>query len=427
MKKKYIIITFMISFIVFSSLTLINLNLYKKEHSLYLQYYDNLYAYEYYKYDYQVKNPSYDQVEEMESLDFIDSLLPVYREKVNLNHKSSAKETYGIFTNKESLEIMGINKDLLLEGEYKTLQNNEVFIDETFANKHKVKIGDTVSLGYFGSKSKEYIVKGILKDHLSVGSGYVYFITDEETHNEFLNANSKLQYAFMFLKAKDYFSLKDYLKNYIPMAEAPQREDFQYEITYQIELDEFLNKDHRNAINILQDVIDIQSNKYSTYLDQANKLKQTISINIIIHTIILIVAITSIPYAYLKNYEKTINIPTEKIFVLKNRVISLLIGLVIANIVMIFYSNGIRKIKFINNSFIFHLLLLNILLVIYSVVDTAYNLKYISNKNKETNEENNKNKKSNVTNNENDNNKNIEKINKTSTSLNNDENNKNER
>ena len=166
-----------------------------------------------------------------------------------------------LFDDFSGLEYTPYRAARMIEGEVSS-ETNAVIVDYTMAQRRGLSVGDEVWIG-FGSQGDgvTFTVCAIVEDNPLAGENGSFAVQYAGTQKAIVEAarRSELQYSGVFLRVSEgKAELLETLKaEYLPMAEAPRREDFEYESEYDIEMRSFLEGDYAYLVEDVADRADL--------------------------------------------------------------------------------------------------------------------------------------------------------------------------
>ena len=195
--------------------------------------------------DFIISAPSKDQVSEISTLPYVDSIVPYAFRSIEVSENNKIIETnLYIIENGNDLSSTVFSEKLVVK---KTNSNpeNALYISQDFAQSSKLNLNDTVDLSIEGNSVK-FQIAGIYKsDYRNVGGTLIAVLSDD--------VNSALggtyRYNGAYVCSNDVNKTRDYLEDYQPLGDLRSREEFSSDEAYQIYLDERKNDDGRSVFD----------------------------------------------------------------------------------------------------------------------------------------------------------------------------------
>ena len=245
---------------------------------------DLLSIYEETSYDYILKNPSSQQIEEYKKNPAIKKVVPFYQVVYTFNIKNENIElTLESLDDIKDIEFTKFSLNRLINEN--KLEENKIYLDYALGKKLGLKIGDE-----FGEEAMKFIVGGFYESHntqlafipglkklikTSISYSGVYISVENET--EFYNS---------------------VVKNYQPLATLKERESFSSDEAYETYLKEFNSRDFSAYITEKKTGYLEAQESYKNKMNDANS---SFLMAGIISGIIVLVGIISLSIAFLKN------------------------------------------------------------------------------------------------------------------------------
>lgn len=198
------------------------------------------------KIDYQVPNPSKDQLGEIKELTFVDDVFGYYFTKTNISGGESAKINLLMSDTMNSVGMTMFGPRSL---KTKTIQaDNAAFIDEKAAKALNAGLGDRINISIASSKI-DYVVCGIYESTNAYPDGAVLIEFAGEAKITYeANASSKA-YSGAFIDASNEQECKQYLNSYIPMGRLKDRSEFSTDEAYNLYNNSILSGNYSNEIS----------------------------------------------------------------------------------------------------------------------------------------------------------------------------------
>lgn len=162
-------------------------------------------------FDFIIPKPWYSQISEIESMDFINSVIPYYMtsKKASINGSNSKLDFY-ILENNSDLTKTPYTVKLLITG--KMPANNEALIDENVQKKLNVNIGDELKVS-FGKESCNFKISGVVKSNKFASNPTVMIYFDGAVKKGIESSINTLSYSGAYVDAKDVSIAENYLNN----------------------------------------------------------------------------------------------------------------------------------------------------------------------------------------------------------------------
>lgn len=198
------------------------------------------------KIDYQVPNPSKDQLDEIKELTFVDDVFGYYFTKTNISGGKSAKINLLMSDTINSVDITMFSSRSL---KTKTIQADKAaFIDEKASKILNAGLGDRINISIASSKI-DYVVCGIYESTSVYPDGTVLIeFTGEAKKTYEANASSN-SYSGAFIDASNEEECNEYLNSYIPMGRLKDRSEFSTDEAYNLYNNSILSGNYSNEIS----------------------------------------------------------------------------------------------------------------------------------------------------------------------------------
>ena len=196
--------------------------------------------------DYQIPNPSVDQLQEIKEKSFVEDTFGYYLTKVSVKGDKIANINLLMSNTMQSLSFTMYNEKTKLSSIANTF--NFAYIDKKAAEMLNVKCGDEISVKIANTDLK-YIVCAIYQANplFSDGSVLVQFSGDIKKVYE-ANVSSK-GYSGAFINASNEVECSNYLNDYIPMGRLKDRSEFDSDEAYNIYNNSIMNANYLNEIS----------------------------------------------------------------------------------------------------------------------------------------------------------------------------------
>ena len=195
--------------------------------------------------DFQIPNPSVNQLAEIKSKPYVNDVFGYYLTKVSIKGNNSSKVNLLISDTMDSLPFTMYNKKTLISSIDKT--SNYAYIDKKAADTLNVECGDEI-VASIANYNLKFIVCSIYQNNTLFldGTVLVNFADDVKTMYE-TNASSN-GYSAAFIDASNEDECEKFLKNYIPMGRLRDRSYFDSDEAYNIYTNAIMNGDYSNEI-----------------------------------------------------------------------------------------------------------------------------------------------------------------------------------
>lgn len=198
------------------------------------------------KIDYQIPNPSKDQLEEIKGLSFVDDVFGYYFTKTNISGTKSAKTTLLMSDTMDSVDMTMFGSRSLIS---KTIQSDKAaFIDEKTSKALKVGIGDRINISIASSRL-DYVVCGVYESIAVYPEGAVLIEFSGEAKKTYEANASSNSYSGAFIDASNEQECKQYLNSYIPMGRLKDRSEFTSDEAYNLYNNSILSGNYSNEIS----------------------------------------------------------------------------------------------------------------------------------------------------------------------------------
>ena len=191
---------------------------------------DVLSIYEETGYDYIIKNPSLEQINEFKVNTSIKKAVPYYQLMYQFNLSNDVEEI--VLTSIDNLEeidhtVFAISR--LLQEE--VVAGNKIYLDYGLSVKHNLKIGDTI-----GSNAMQFVVAGFYQNY----DAQLAFVPNLKNV-----VQSTLSYAGVYVEVENSTEFNtSVVQGYKPLATLKGRESFSDDAAYQAYLNDFNSRDY---------------------------------------------------------------------------------------------------------------------------------------------------------------------------------------
>ena len=180
--------------------------------------------------DYQIPNPSINQLNEIKTKSFVDDVFGYYLTKTTAKGSKSSKVNFLMSDMLDSLSITMFND----ETEISSIANNDRFayIDKICANKLDLNCGDDLAITIANNTIK-YTVCAIYDNNTLFAEGTVIVDFSGEVKSIYESNTSSRGYSGAFIDASDEMECESFLKNYIPEGRLKERSEFDSDESYE--------------------------------------------------------------------------------------------------------------------------------------------------------------------------------------------------
>lgn len=195
--------------------------------------------------DFQIPNPSVEQLTEIENQSFVDNTFGYYLTKANLSSDKTSKINLLLTSDLNKMELTMFNEKTLIS----SVSNDSKFIylDEVASNSLNAKIGSQVKVSLAGSSftytvCRIYATNSLFKE----GTAIVDFsgdIKDVYSNNASINSLSGA-----FIDSNDVGATDSYLNSYKPLGRLKDRSEFDSDEAYNTYNDAILSGNYKNEI-----------------------------------------------------------------------------------------------------------------------------------------------------------------------------------
>lgn len=198
--------------------------------------------------DFHVSTPSHGQIDELESLPFIESVFPYYYREPDLSVGGRTRETAIYFSDHfEKLEQTMYCESRLIERSSVDYPN-PILIDFEFANDTGAGLGDTVSAS-FGGVKVDFQVAAIYETNTYKDGGAVMAKWEGAQKEAISASTSRLIYSGAYIDASDHSQCEQYLRTeYKPLGRLKDRSEFKSEEAYLRHYEGFMSTSYANEL-----------------------------------------------------------------------------------------------------------------------------------------------------------------------------------
>ena len=201
--------------------------------------------------DFQIPNPSIEQLAEIKNQSFVEDVFGYYLTKTNVTGNNSSKVNLIMSDTMNSLSISMYNDKTKLDSNNQK-EVNYAYLDKTAADDLKVSIGDEIKITIASTTlsykvSRIYVANPLFKD------GSIVLDFSGELKNIY-NANVKSNgYSAAFIDASNVSECCNYLNNYKPLGRLKDRSEFETDEAYNLYNDAIMSGNYSNEITILSE------------------------------------------------------------------------------------------------------------------------------------------------------------------------------
>lgn len=208
--------------------------------------------------DYQIPNPSKEQLDEIKSKSFVSETFGYYLSKTTIKASKTAKVNLIMSDNMDRLGMTMYNEKTLLKSI--TNVDNYAYVDKTAADLLEIDCGDDIIV-VVANNELRFTICAIYESNslFSDGAVLVDFSGDiKSVYEENVSSNS---YSGAFIKANNRPECDLYLKEYIPLGRLKERSDFDSDEAYNNYNDAILSGNYTNEITNFGGYRDLSTNE----------------------------------------------------------------------------------------------------------------------------------------------------------------------
>lgn len=198
--------------------------------------------------DFDIPSPTNEQINELESKDFVASVFPYYYTKTTFKTNASSLNAHLLLSDSlDKIEQTMYCSSRCIE-KIEDSVTNPLYADYAFIKSLGVKLKDTVSIT-IGSSKIDFQIAGIYETNTYYEGGAV-LAKFEGVQKDAITANSpKLSYSGAYICANDMAVCKQYLEtNYKPMGRLKDASEFSTHEAYQTHYNAFMSANYANEI-----------------------------------------------------------------------------------------------------------------------------------------------------------------------------------
>lgn len=314
--------------------------------------------------DFQIPNPSMEQLNDIKSQSFVKDTFGYYLTKTNVNnHKISLLMSDQM----NSLDFTMFNAQTKRDS-LSSNNKNIAYIDQIAANKLNAKIGDELTISLAGRNLK-YELHSIYKANTLFSEGTVLIDFANDVKQIYDENGLSNNYSGAFISASNILDCQSYLKNYIPLGRLKDRSEFDTDEAYNIYNNAILSGNYANEVTNFSDA---RSNALNEYENAANKRTMMTYVGAILSGIIYIgVCLILRGRKSEKKYFKSVL--KNKKLISKYRIYSLICNIIVFTIVSIILQLAMKFTSFMVVPTMLCIVLFVASYVVNVVLDKKYN------------------------------------------------------
>jgi len=180
--------------------------------------------------DFDVPEPSKEQIAYLIEQPFIESIYPYYLDEQTVTVNNRTRRTSILIADISYGEFAMYNSERLIEGSLKSSIPNQMYIDFAFQKDTGAKLGDTVSFSILDTPMTFEITAVFETNNRFLKNGAVAINLDDSLR-ELIGENRA--YSGAFIVASDYSQANSYMRNdYRPLGRLRDRSFFDSDETY---------------------------------------------------------------------------------------------------------------------------------------------------------------------------------------------------
>ena len=179
--------------------------------------------------DFQIPNPSVDQLNEIKNESFIKNVFGYYYTSTSFTGKKNSKVNLLMSDQIENLSFTTFNKNMVVKSADKT--QKFAYLDERAASDLGVGLGDQISFN-IGSANLGFTVCSIYKNTSLFDGGTVVVEFSGDVKTAYESKTSSKSYSAAFLECSDVTQCSNYLNSYIPLGRLRERSEFDTDEEY---------------------------------------------------------------------------------------------------------------------------------------------------------------------------------------------------
>lgn len=200
------------------------------------------------KLNFDIPSPSYEQISQLESKEFIEGVFPYYFTKVSVKTSQKTRET-NLFLSEafDKLEqTMYCNARCIQKS--KKEHTNPILVDYKFVQDTGAKLDETVSIT-FGSTKIDFQISAIYETNTNYTNGAVLVKWDGLQKQTITALSPNLTYSGAYVYATNTQQCKQYLQTeYKPYGRLKNPQDFATQEAYQTHYNAFMSANYSNEI-----------------------------------------------------------------------------------------------------------------------------------------------------------------------------------
>ena len=200
------------------------------------------------KLDFNVSTPSHAQIDDLESLPFIESVFPYYYKETALSVDGRSRDSIIYFTDRmEKLDQTMYCESRLIERSDKEY-DNPLLIDFAFAKETGAGLGDTVTANIGGVRI-DFQVAAIYEPNTYQEGGAVMAEWKGAQKEALTATTERLLYSGAYISASDRSQCEYYLRTeYKPLGRLKDRSEFDTEEAYLRHYENFMSASYSNEL-----------------------------------------------------------------------------------------------------------------------------------------------------------------------------------
>lgn len=255
--------------------------------------YNEMSIYEGSNIDFDVPSPSKLQVNELETLDHIEHVIPyIYTTKSVRYFSSNSLSNVGVLLldNFDDIELTMYNSSRLIE-KSTNYSDNPLIVDYRFIKLSGLTLGDVVQIP-FGGSLVSFTIDGIYETNTYYQSNTIMGLWQGD--QKILTENSlgrELNYSGAYIVSNSVSVTDNYLINqFKPYGRLRDRSEFDSDAAYQIHYNAFMNSNYANEITSFADLLVVSQDRAANY-------KQVSQVSLLSGTLLLLVVQTAFSIA----------------------------------------------------------------------------------------------------------------------------------
>ena len=220
--------------------------------------------------DYQIPNPTKEQVDEIKSLNYVNDVFGYYFTKVSASCDKSEKTNLMLVDNLESMNLTMYNEKNLIDSIENT--SKYAFVDEIALKRIGGKIGSTVKIN-IANTNFDFIICKIYSENKLFKEGSIIVPFSGSIKSLYEAQTSSDAYSAAFIDAEDLNACDNYLKNYIPKGRLKTREEFETDEAYNAYNNAILSGSYYNEITNFADYRKVATKDFDNAMNNLKIMK----------------------------------------------------------------------------------------------------------------------------------------------------------